>query len=311
MTTKAPKIERLTVTTSLPVEAILEFAALCVGGWVSARKIKGEFVDYELAVNNNTIVMTCKKNSEAKRSNLIEELRLLLLGLFSIGAEVEGQGSLFIKEPLSNVILWARSKEFTTPSLDAQIHPLFRITLADLLCAYKYLGDRTIGISQHWNDPIYESAFPFMDVYAGDKGYIRHKSGAEILIGWIGNEFVGTHKFNVPHASEEVLKMYDCQSSGKKFEKKKTPVATKTGPYRKSHAARVKAARILGEVPQQDQKRVFDWFADVFNSVDYFHDTRGGIVLPPIFEIEFNDCKLTATHDFEFELIKPLVKGSD
>lgn len=298
------KFNRIVVTTTLPLGAVIEFAALCIAGWISTPKIVGSVLAYEFALTNHQIVLTFTTHPKADGEAIAEELLSLLLGLFSLGAAVEAEGDVFDQNQLNKAIAWANSIRFSAHSLDEPIHRFFRITLMDLEFVFRYLADRTTPISNYWNDQVYASNFPYLDVYAGDNGSIRHKSGAEISIEWTGNKFVRSHKLVVPRASDAIVSRYRCEISGKKFKDKKIPLETSSGPYRKSFQNQMRAARMLGQVPPEHQQRVFAWFSSVFNDVDYFHDTRGGIPLPNIFEIEFDGCKMTATHDFDFKLYR-------
>lgn len=72
--------------------------------------------------------------------------------------------------------------------------------------------------------------------------------------------------------------------------------------YRGLDESRWRISKLLGAVPQQHKARVFSWAAEAINSVDEFHNARGGVPLPEIFECRYDHARLVADRELRFEL---------
>lgn len=286
-----------------------EFLALCVDGWVSGKFIIGSYMQYELDESGgNCKVSIASECTKIDSDEALLELSNLCLGLSCLTVQMRTEGMIFEHEQLVKVLKWIRCRPpFSLDpdqSLSSQLClPLAsHLTLRDLGEIYHYLDLLAQApIADIERDENFNRVFPCVDIYNGCYGNIRHRSGHEIFVRWIDNRMIGRHKIDAAILCSELLREYECERDGKIFRRARSS-APKPGPYRKSQRNRGRLAYMLGSVPESHKSRVYAWVVDVFNAVDYYHDTRGGVEIPERFSIEFGQFKMTATHDLVFNL---------
>lgn len=286
----------LHVETDVPLGAVIEYFGLCFDSWIDGNAVVCENERYTFSENGGKLSVEIKFKKSVKLScdGAISAAQKLM----SLGAQVDAEGA-WCKVPAVKEALCSTAKKTKqAPNMDLPIHSYCRLTLSDLNQIHDLLSVQKTPADRIRYDDGPRSIFPYLDLFAGDYGSMRHRSGNEIHMNWIGNQTPGRHKIDAPIPSGTDLLKSKTKNTSNDTNGDSKPL----GPYRKSDTNRWRIAYMLGGIPDADKPRVFDWVTNCFHDIDYFHDTRGGIALPDVFEIEFSTGKLTATHDFVFQL---------
>lgn len=282
---------------------IKELIGLCVGGWLEGDQIQGAVLSYSVDFSEACQLKILTKKTGPLTKEAHEELMCLVFGLFAMGIEFSAEGAFFDHDELREALVWIERQSQDQFEVSQTIHPNSHLTLVDLGTIHDLLTDQVETIEALEGDSGFAREFPLVDIYNGCYGNMRHKSGHEVFINWQENKFAKRHKIDAANPGFESCKRYRCERDGKRYRRPQKNVS-KAGPYgyRKSVENRWKVAYMLGSIPAECKSRVYAWVVQVFNSVDFYHDTRGGAELPSIFSIEFGDYRMTATHDFVFRV---------
>ncbi|MDX2106128.1 MAG: hypothetical protein SFY67_06965 [Candidatus Melainabacteria bacterium] len=284
----------LKIQSQLPQQAIIEFVALCVAGWVTGNEIKSSSFRYTVETTDDWYHISIDQTSKKAFTDLTEELLMLLLGLATLTAHIEIEGHWSNEDRIRHAYDWTRSHSNSIPQLSqsSPIHPLSNLTLDDLIAIHELLNKS--------ND--FASLFPFCDLYDSSHGSLRHFKGNECYVKFEQNKAPITHKIDSPNPAD--LRFDQWLSA---LENRTAPKApkfnAKSKGYFKSANDRWKIAKMLGEIPGEHKSRVFAFVNDVINTVNEYHDTRGSQgPLPERFEIAFDHMKLIANPELVFKI---------
>ncbi|OPZ90293.1 MAG: hypothetical protein BWY75_00797 [bacterium ADurb.Bin425] len=298
----------LQINQNCPAPLAVELAALCVEGWVAGNKVRGEFFNYEMAPGKEQCLVITERPQVKQGEAAFGELCSVIIGFFAQGIEVRPSGAIFQDLSIENLLNWlsAETPRKLNPDLAVPYHKDSHLSLGDLIEINHWLSQKEQSIADLERMPQFTATFPLVDIYAGDYSNLRHRSGHEIFMVWQDNKFAEQHKIDAPTPADELQRKYACFRAGKVYRQKAGVNLDRLGPYRKSSENRQKYAYLLGGLPESEKRRIFRWLADTANDIDYYHDSRGGQVIPEIFEIAFEDKVLTANRDLILRLRKAL-----
>ena len=274
--------------------AIIEFAALCVAGWVTGNEIKSPSFSYTVETTDDWHHLSIDQSSKKAFTDLMDELLMVLMGLSMLGSNIEIEGHWSNETRMRHAWNWTRSHSNSTPPLSQsfRIHPLSNLTLDDLIAIHELFE----------TSDDFASLFPFCNLYDSSHGSLRHFKGNECYIKFEQGKTPITHKIDSPNPAD--LRFDQWLSA---FENRTAPKApkfnAKSKGYYKSANDRWKIAKMLGEIPGEHKSRVFAFVDDVINTVNEYHDTRGVQgPLPERFEIVFDHMKLVANPELVFKI---------
>ncbi|MBN8658828.1 MAG: hypothetical protein J0M35_00580 [Candidatus Obscuribacter phosphatis] len=296
----------LQINQNCPAPLAVELAALCVSGSVAGNKVRGEFFNYEMAPGKDQCLVITERPQLKQGEAAFGELCSVIIGFFAQGMEVRPSGAIFQDHSIETLLNWLSTETPRKLDLAVPYHKDSHLSLGDLIEINHWLSQKEQAIADLERMPQFTATFPFVDIYAGDYSNLRHRSGHEIFMVWQDNKFAEQHKIDAPAPADELQRKYACFQAGKVYRHKPGLRLDRLGPYRKSRENRQKYAYLLGGLPESEKRRIFRWLADTANDIDYYHDSRGGQVIPEIFEIAFEDKVLTATRDLILRLRKAL-----
>lgn len=287
-------MHNLKIQSQIPQQAIIEFVALCVAGWVTSNEIKSSSFRYTVETADNWYHIAIEHLSKRAFTDLMDELLMVLLSLSMLGSNIEIEGDCSNEARIRHAYDWTRSHSYSNSPLSqtSPIHPLTSLTLDDLIAIHE--------LFETSND--FASLFPFCTLYDSSHGSLRHFKGNECYIKFELGKTPITHKIDSPNPAD--LRFDQWLSD---FENRKAPKAPKFNAkakgYFKSANDRWKIAKMLGEIPGEHKNRVFAFVNDVINTVNEYHDTRGSQgPLPERFEIAFDHMKLVANPELIFNI---------
>ncbi|MBX9666509.1 MAG: hypothetical protein K2X93_02775 [Candidatus Obscuribacterales bacterium] len=296
-------MNRLLIDSKFSAGTVIEYAALCLSGWVYENKIESDLLCCELELRDGKLIFTLSPPARVHAKFEREEAICLMLGMLNIGAIVEVDGEWRKNRSVKHAMQWAAERQWTVQDANTAIHPYSHLKLSDLQIIHDCLIDKKISVSKMNSDFEMSRIFPFVDCYGGSYGPLRHRSGNEIQVKLVDNEFPLGHKLSAPVPCEGVYEGWLYAEAGKPSPRRRFDPKN-PGPYRDSLTNQWKVAHMLGSVPEEHKSKVYSWVTDCFNALAKYHDTRGGVPIPEVFEIEFDGYRMTATQKFVFRLEK-------
>lgn len=295
----------LSVRSSIPKQAIIEFSALCVAGWVTSNEIQSVGFKYIFDTTDDEHKISFEKTSKKSFSEIIAEPLALLLGLSMLDSKIECAGEWSNEEQIQHAVSWADTRKCSCKplSMNQPVHQLTSLTLNDLMEIYD-LFEKLEGSSRMpYTSKLFAEIFPFSSLYDSTHGSLRHFRGNETYITFTENQAPITHKIDSPNPVDFHLDEWLYFLAGKKAPKTRNYFKIAPKGYFKTEVDRWKVSKMLGEVPEEHKARVYAWVDDSINTVNHFHDSRGADgPLPAMFEISFGDQTMTATQDLVFDL---------
>ncbi len=299
-------MNKLIIHSTLTSQAIIEFAALCVSGWVTSNKIESAGFAYLIDTADGSHHITPNKTSKKSHADLTDELLLLLLCFSLLDSKIDCLGDWSCQKQIEHAINWIKTGESACKplSINDQIHQFSNLTLIDLTEVHDLFENKECSIKTTMCSTKFPELFPFSNVYDATHASLRHVSGNECYITFEDEDSPIKHKFDAPCPADFIFNEWRSAFEGKKaprFQKK----TSKPKSYYRSSNDRWKIAKMIGEIPTEHKKRVFSWVNETIRTVDSYHDSRGSDgPLPEKFEITFGEQKLIATQELVFSFAK-------
>lgn len=290
-----------------PLGAIIEFVALAARGSVVKTKVSAASASYVFEKNqqNDGFVVTVKNSKQHSAEEFRAELVHVLCALKLLGArEFESIG--FSKGVHLDEVLARLDEQNVLPLVGEEtIEARTNLTLNDLDTIWQALAVSVLPVGTMMCDTEFTSAFPYADLMAGTYVSLRHASGCEISLETRRDDTITAHRIDAPSpVTGLVARLIDVGTSSLSCNGKPNNKASgifDPDGYRGTDESRWRVSKMLGSVPLQHKPEVFAWAANVINSIDEFHSTRGGVALPKSFECRYGDMRLVADHNLKFE----------
>ncbi len=287
--------------------ATIEFVALATKGTVVKNKVVSPAATYLVEENPSERAFTLMVKNSKQRST--EEFNaevihvfcaLRLMGAKTILESGFGKSKNF---PPTEILTWLRAPSTAALSHELPIDERTNLTVNDLVDIWRLLVQTEQPVEVLLNNTEFIEIFPYADLVAGEYEKLRHKSGCEVSLQTRKNGTISEHRIDAPNPVSNLVTRLR-ESSGQSLVsatlEKKPSIFHKDG-YWGGDESRWRISKMLGAVPPQHKSAVFAWAADAINKMDEFHNTRGGVQLPTIFECRFDDVHLTADRDLKFE----------
>ena len=284
--------------------ALLELLALAVQGTVSATKVSAPCASYIVEDDKNSAsVKLVVKNSKQKTAEEFgSELMNVLCAVCWTGSiDIEGIG--FARNlQIQKFCDWFQSQSVAGLSNFEPFDERSNLSLSDLENIFQTLALSKQTIESLLSDAKFAAIFPYADRIAGKYESLRHTSGCEIAIETRKDGAITSHRIDAPNPVRKFVEAWQDYTSAKP-----TAASTKSSAnifdlngYRGSDESRWRISKLLGKVPPKHKEAVFAWAADAIHCVDEFHNTRGGVPLPEVFQYRVEDLHLTADRDLKF-----------
>ncbi|MDZ4832531.1 MAG: hypothetical protein SGJ27_01895 [Candidatus Melainabacteria bacterium] len=298
--TKSPN--QLLVTSSVALPALVEYLALCVGGWVDENLIRADANDYFFKPGSEQATeATVKKHSSSSAAESQLEALKFILGVHQLGGTVATTSGWTKKFPPTDLMQWLETSPQTQLHSDAPIIPETLLTLNALEKIYKMLAGQSASIKELLGEPDFNSLFPHIEFIAGQYEHMRHQSGNEVKILWHKRDFVQMHKIDAPNPVASILAAWLSKSGyGVIAQKTENCGIYNEKGYRGTSTSRWQISKMLGEVPAAHQSAAFGWASNAIWTIDEYHSTRGGAPLPDVFTYSYDDIMLTADRELVF-----------
>ncbi|MBX9938613.1 MAG: hypothetical protein K2Y32_05140 [Candidatus Obscuribacterales bacterium] len=163
------------------------------------------------------------------------------------------------------------------------------LVLDDLEEIWAALAVTKQPVNKLMQDSEFQALFPYAELVAGTYEELRHNSGCTISLVTRRDGTIISHRLDAPICAPDTMSA--IKSCG---------VFDAEG-YLGSDASRWRISKLLGAVPQSHKSRVFAWAADAIYTVNEYHNTKGGISLPEIFEYNCDGVHLQADRELRFE----------
>lgn len=164
------------------------------------------------------------------------------------------------------------------------------LTFADLDEIWHALS-RKQPIKELLEDANFIAIFPHAEFIAGEYESLRHKSGCAVFIETRNAGVIAAHHIDAPVPGAKVI-----------TEKHNCGVCKEDG-YLGSDEIRWSISKLLGSVPVAQKGKVFAWASEAIYTVEEFHNTRGAVPVPEVFEYKGDGVHLVANRDLRFERI--------
>lgn len=283
---------------------VAEFVGLALRAEVSAKRIAASAASYVLEKRaDGSFAITVKKSAAASADDFSTEILKLRCALQNLEVTAcDAQG--FSKNiPLTELTNWFASQSTVD---NAEFAPLnSELNLADLGEIFEALTSSQRPVEKCLDDPRFFALFPYADFVAGSYTSLRHRSGFEIKLHTRNDGTIVSHRLDAPDPVGRIHTLWSSWFSGRGPTKL---LATEGSHgvyhidgYLGSDESRWRISRLLGAVPAEHKPRVFKWAAEVINSVEEYHSTRGGVKLSDIFECTYDNERLIADSDLRFK----------
>lgn len=288
----APATELL-LATGIDFPVLVEYAALCIEGRVRFSKeptkpvaiIEGRERQYDVRFNSNDAIEFSALEPLPKifEDRELVDLQCLMIGLTRLDATAEVHNR--VAQRFFNGVVRRVQLSDT-----AQLHQECHLTLNDLGEIADWVARLQKDESETTADPSFPSVFPF-----NNQDTLRHKSGNEIQLYRDQNRYIETHRVDAPNPADE---LYSAWLASKKLK----PPTRRGDPSLRWKRWRL--ANLLGGIPENRKREVFNWVSDIMWQVEEFHSTHGRSPISKPLEYYFDDCVIFANDQLEFELLK-------
>ncbi len=163
------------------------------------------------------------------------------------------------------------------------------LTVRDLYEIWQALSGKQ-PIEELLKDTSFTAIFPHAELIAGEYESLRHKSGCIVNIETRRDGVITAHHIDAPIPNGQA-----------KVETHNCGVCNHDG-YLGTDENRWRISKLLGAVPDAQKSKVFAWAADAIFTVEEYHNTRGGVPLPELFEYKGDGLHLVADKDLRFEI---------
>lgn len=292
--TTAPATELLLATvTGIDFPILVEYSALCIEGRVRFSKeptarvaiIEGRERQYAVRFNSNNAIefSTIEPLPKIFEDEELVDLQCLMIGLTRLNATVEVHNR--VAQRFFNGVARGAQLSDTT-----QLHQECHLTLNDLREIADWIARLQNDESTVTADPSYPSVFPF-----NSQDTLRHKSGNEIQLYRDQDRYIETHRVDAPNPADELYSAWLASKESK-------PPKPRGNP--ELRWKRWRLANLLGGIPENRKREVFNWVSDILWQVEEFHSTHGRSPMSKPLEYYFDDCVIFANDQLEFELLK-------
>lgn len=287
-----------------PFGAIIEFVALALHGWVIKTKVTAQYATYffEESPRGHEFTVTVRKLRYGNAEVFKTEVVSVLCALHFLGANSLEASGFSKNHPLVDVSTWLITQRIASLSGDGPIDERTNLKLSDLQDIWQSLAFSAQPIRLLDRDTEFTTLFPYANIIAGFYESLRHRSGCEIPLGTRKDGTITEHRVDAPDPGRDLFRRW-----------KQTPDSSPTlvnnrigiylpDSYRGLDESRWRVSKMLGAAPPQHKSRVFAWADNAIFTVDEYHNTRGGVPIPLIFECRYDDMYLTADRELRFKV---------